>query len=187
MRHRSSVAFDRNLFGAYVQVWAIFRPWSRVTVQPTISDGQRALDRQPKVGEGLSNALHGETGILGAPERRRRLVHLADVALVQQGGAALDVVIVPRVEGFLHDSERRALAGAAQLPGADRRRRGRAGVVRVSDPADRDALVEDAIADLDDVGLSRVLDHVPLQQHGAERPPTPGPANLRPLNGGTSP
>src|SRR2546428_10367355 len=46
MRHRSSVAFDRNLFGAYVQVWAIFRPWSRVTVQPTTSDGMaRQLTR----------------------------------------------------------------------------------------------------------------------------------------------
>src|SRR5258705_2736736 len=83
--------------------------------EDVIADGQRAFDREPKVGEGFQDALHGAAGFRRAPEPRRRVVRLADLTPVQHWRIPLRLVIGPGVARVLHRPVRRGLAGAAEL------------------------------------------------------------------------
>ena len=95
-----------------------------------IADPQQISDREVKAREGVEVGLHGSSGVLGPTKRRWISMGLADVAVVQQRGVAVDIPKIPRVKSLAHDSQRGSLPGAQGLAAVEGRPGGRDDVVQ---------------------------------------------------------
>src|SRR6267143_1397240 len=95
-----------------------------------VAGSEGTFDREVKAREGVEVGLHGSSGVLGPTKRRWILMGLANVAVVQQRGVAVDIPKIPRVKSLVHDSQRGSLPGAQGLAAIEGRPGGRDDVVQ---------------------------------------------------------
>src|SRR5437660_12859642 len=80
-----------------------------------VSGRQGTFDREVKAREGVEVGLHGSSGVLGSTKSRGISVGLANVAVVQQRGVAVDSAGGPRVKSRMDAAKRGSLPGASGL------------------------------------------------------------------------
>src|SRR5438477_2259476 len=153
-----------------------------------VAGSEGTFDREVMARDGVEVGLHGSSGVVGPTKQRWISVGLADVAVVEQRGVAVDIAEIPRVKGLVHDSQGGSLPGAQGLTAIEGRPEGRDDVVQLGDVlevrlerrhddagfdrrqvdpgqrdtsprVDDDALVEDPFEDLDDVGPLQALNN----------------------------